>query len=46
MVREKKFKYIKNFNSIEVYKNNLGDIFFLISHPKNKFYVDNQIANQ
>ncbi|MBT7528932.1 MAG: sulfatase-like hydrolase/transferase, partial [Flavobacteriaceae bacterium] len=25
MVREKKFKYIKNFNSIEVYKNNLGD---------------------
>ena len=21
-------------------KNNLGDIFFLISHPKNKFYVD------
>mgnify|MGYP001163474011 FL=1 len=25
MIREKRFKYIKNFNSIEVYKNNLGE---------------------
>ena len=25
-------------------KNNLGDIFFLISHPKNKFYVDKIIS--
>tara|TARA_B100001063_G_scaffold116645_1_gene108931 strand:+ start:333 stop:1805 length:1473 start_codon:yes stop_codon:yes gene_type:complete len=25
MVREKRFKYIKNFNSIEVYKNNFGN---------------------
>lgn len=25
-------------------KNNLGDLFFLISHPKNKFYVDKIIS--
>ena len=25
-------------------KNNLGDVFFLISHPKNKFYVDKIIS--
>ena len=25
MVREKKYKYIKNFNSIEVYKDNMGE---------------------
>ncbi|MDB9712813.1 sulfatase-like hydrolase/transferase [Flavobacteriaceae bacterium] len=25
MVREKKYKYIKNFNSLEVFKNNMGE---------------------
>ena len=27
-----------------LYENNLGDLFFLISHPKNKSYVDKIIS--